>query len=187
MKTVATYALLGSLTLLLMLATSCTSCANHCKDSPQDCVTIPSSDATAPAVSLTAFSNGPQVTVTNTSAPATANIAKGDTITLWANCTDPDGGCKDVKIWVEKTTTVTNSDGTATTTGPGLLGNPSAEAADTTSKVGDVVPKQLIVTFKVEDFKAPAPNTSIRIRAWAEGLNFSNGKSTTKDLTLNFP
>jgi hypothetical protein len=119
--------------------------------------------------------------------PATTNVSKGDTITLVATCTDPDGACKDVKIWVEETTTTTFSDGTASTTGPGLLGNPSAENVDSTSKIGDVASKQLTTAFNVKTFNIPAPNTSIRIRAWADGLNFSAAKSTTADMTLKFP
>lgn len=171
------------LALLLGLCTSCTDCQKH----PQDCVKVPVSDATPPAVALTAFSSKPQITVTDTSGPITASVTNGDRVVLWGNCTDPDGGCKNIQIWVERTTWKHYANGTTSQAGPGLLGGPEAESPDTVSKIGDQARKQRTVSLDVEDFKSVPANTSIRLRAWAEAYNFSGTKSTSKDLVLNFP
>ena len=192
MHTMVRFAFYFALLSIVGLATSCNGCQDACADSPQNCVKVPATDSTPPGIALSAFIDDltPPDTnpapVTDTSPAVSQTVAKGKTLVLWGTCTDNDGGCKDVRVWFQVTKWTTNADGTVTLQNPGLLGAPAAEQKRTAA-VGDTVTKQLITTFKVQDFQNLSANTRIQIDAWADGTNFSGGTAKTNVLTLKSP
>jgi hypothetical protein len=159
-------------------------------------VNVDRSDTSPPKVGLDVYnlplqsgaSSQPQPESIDSTCCDVTRTADGADISLVAGAFDDESGVRAVSIWVETTVTCTE-DGTATTFGPGLLGNPSAEARD--DRVDPTsASRNLAVTLGLNrsDFhKCPqGAQASRRARVWAEAENFAGGKNRTKTLTLSF-
>lgn len=154
-------------------------------------IAIPTTDATPPTVMLTArFAEPgkPAASVTGISSDATVKISGNEEVTLNAVCTDNDGGCKDIQIWVGIRRWGTNPDGTAWVSGPGLLGAPEASNPDRVAqRPGDRAQTERVATDKIKISLPAAGRTKVRYEIWAVAKNFHGGQSQSKQLMLEAP
>src|SRR5262245_53694073 len=102
---------------------------------------VPASDPTPPSALWLQIDRPGQpllnAYITSTDPPARAAAEQQMQITARAD--DPDGGVKDVQIWMTEQSWKTNPDGTVTSPGPTLAGAPVA-SAPSQAAVGDPAP-----------------------------------------------
>lgn len=162
--------------------------SSKCELNPNNLVTIPASDPTPPSVILDVHfsqSGKAYISVTPYSGDLTSMITPNEEISLAAKGTDADGGCQDIQIWVETTTWKQNPDGSMTQTGSGLQGMPTASNPDLSAKSpGDQARKERLLTHKVDIAQLRGSADRIRIKVWAEAVNFHGGKSKTGVVSL---
>lgn len=167
----------------------CTILVSACPPNPGSLVTVPITDSTPPTTLMDAHFTEPgkgYVTVSNNSPPVTVQVRGNEEVSLVAKGEDIDGGCQDVQIWVESTTW-RNSGGIQSQTGPGLLGSPTASAPDTISKPGDQARKTCLLTHKLNVAQLRGGADRMRLRIWAEAVNFHGTRVSSAPLTLEWP
>ena len=149
---------------------------------------VPASDPTPPsALWLQIDRPGqPLLNAYITSADPLAHAAAGQQMRITARADDPDGGVKDVQIWMTEQTWRTNPDGTVTTTGPGLAGAPVA-SAPSQAAVGDPAPASSSVTHSLTPPTITPPLTRRQYVIWARAVNFHGGAVQTQQLTIAVP
>jgi hypothetical protein len=155
---------------------------------PQGQLLVPASDATPPsALWLQIDRPGqPLLNAYITSADPLAHAVAGQQMRITARADDPDGGVKDVQIWITEQTWSMNPDGTETTSGPGLAGKPVA-SAPSQAAVGDPAPASSSVTYLLTP---PAMTPSLSRRQyviWAHAVNFHGGAVHTQQLKIVVP
>jgi hypothetical protein len=171
------FLLCSRLSLLVVVAIT----VNGCK--PKQLI-VPASDPTPPnALWLQIDRPGqPLLNAYITSADLPAHAAAGQQLRITARADDPDGGVKDVQIWLTEQTWRTNPDGTETTTGPGLAGAPVA-SAPSQANVGDPAPASSSITHSLTTALNP-PTTRRQYVIWGRAVNFQSGAVETQKLTI---
>ena len=149
---------------------------------------VPASDATPPsALWLQIDRPGqPLLNAYITSADPLAHAAAGQQMRITARGDDPDGGVKDVQIWMTEQTWMTNPDGTETSSGPGLAGAPVA-SAPSQANVGDPAPASSSITHSLTPPNFTPPMTRRQYEIWARAVNFHGGAVETRKLTVAVP
>ncbi len=155
---------------------------------PQRQLLVPASDATPPsALWLQIDRPGqPLLNAYITSADPLAHAAAGQQMRITARADDPDGGVKDVQIWITEQTWSMNPDGTETTPGPGLAGKPVA-SAPSQAAVGDPAPASSSVTHLLTPPTMTPPLSRRQYVIWARAVNFHGGAVQTQQLTIVVP
>jgi hypothetical protein len=121
-----------------------------------------------------------------TSADPPAHAAAGLQLRITARADDPDGGVKDVQIWMTEQTWRTNPDGTETSSGPGLAGAPVA-SAPSQANVGDPAPASSSITHSLTPPTLTPPMTRRQYVIWARAVNFHGGAVQTQQLKVEAP
>lgn len=149
---------------------------------------VPPSDPTPPsALWLQIDRPGqPFLNASITSADPLAHAAAEQQMQITAAADDPDGGVKDVQIWMTEQTWRMNPDGTQTTTGPGLAGAPVA-SAPSQAAVGDPAPATSVVKHSLTPPAISPPMTRREYVIWARAENFHGGAVQTQQLTISVP
>jgi hypothetical protein len=152
-------------------------------------VTIDRNDPSPPEVALDLYNIPLQPGASSQPQPESVNAGCCDVTRLVGRAgvsavagTIEDGGAKSIGIWVELTRSCTNPDGTVTTTGPGLIGGPTAENRDQRQNPTTGA-RNLVVTY---DLGQHFQRCAGQVRVWAEGENFAGGRTRTKVFTLRF-
>jgi hypothetical protein len=115
-----------------------------------------------------------------------AHADSGLQMRITARGDDPDGGVKDVQIWLTEQTWMTGPDGSETTSGPGLAGAPVA-SAPSQANVGDPAPASSSITHSLTPPTFKPPMTRRQYLIWARALNFHGGATETRKLTISVP
>jgi hypothetical protein len=116
----------------------------------------------------------------NSASPAD-HASPGQPMQITARADDPDGGIKDLQIWMTESATST-SDTTATSGGPGLAGSPVA-SAPSPAGVGEQASTSGRATYTL----TPPTTGARRYVIWARALNFHGGRTETRRLTVDVP
>lgn len=150
-------------------------------------LTVPASDPTPPsAIWLQIDRPGqPLLNAFMTSADSPVIAAAGQQMQITARADDPDGGVKDVQIWIDAETTTFDSNGTPVITPP----VPStAPVASTTSQaaVGDPAPASSSVRHSLTPAVMTTPQTR-RFVIRARAVNFHGGAVVTQSLVVTVP
>lgn len=162
---------------------------------PSGRITIPSADSTVPELVFIITRERPASTSTQvvnissgSSQPSPITAQPNDAYILSATGKDPEG-VKETQIWVNYTYWKTNSNGTATQIGPGLLANPTARSADASSPGGTGYKERPVLhTIKIEeDIRKQAGATRMRLQISAVALNYHGGRAQTPEVILNWP
>jgi hypothetical protein len=124
--------------------------------------------------------NKPTISISSASGPFTTSVGANDIVTLIASGSDPEG-IQDIQIFIEETASSVGS-----TTGPGLVGAPSASNRDSTAPRGKGCSSRL-ATLNLDIAKLRRGATSLRIRAWATAVNFGGTEVKTDVVVLNWP
>jgi len=155
-------------------------CSSGCVPSS---VTVPIQDPmTPPAATLDiGFSQGRIYTVTSAGYNPTlpAQLGGSDEIALIAKCTDEDGGCQNVQIFVDGT--AYNPDGSFVVMG---LSTPFAESRDTTATPGGTANKERLVSNKLDIRQLRGSFAAVQVNVSARAINVHQGKDNTKQVTL---
>ena len=140
-------------------------------------IVIPSADATDPSLTMDFhLPNGNIVTVTSSSTTSTVPVPGGGRVTVIVNAKDPEG-IQDVQIWAAGITTkIDPNTGTATQSGPGLLGAPTASNRDNGSAVQKGCTERIAET-NLEVRKSSTEIVSHEIHA--VGFNFGGKRVQT--------
>jgi subtilisin family serine protease len=145
-------------------------------------LTVPSSDPTPPdAISLEIERpNGSRLRASKDTADPSARAMPGQTIRLTSSGSDPDGGLRDIQIWM--TEQIWNN---GVTVGPGLAGAPVASDPKPVS-VGQ--PARIIGSVSWS-FTFPAmPAGQLRQYVfWARAENYHSGALQSHALTIDLP
>ena len=151
-------------------------------------LTVPASDLTPPTTLWLQIDRPgrPLLNAYITSADPPANAAAGQQMRITARTDDPDGGVKDVQIWMTEQTWRTNPDGTVTSTGPGLAGAPVA-SNPSQAVVGDPAPASRSVTYSLTPPTAAVGAIRREYVIWARAMNFHGGTVQTQSLTIGVP
>jgi hypothetical protein len=166
--------------ILSIITAAMTGCTSHCPLGQE--VVIPSSDATDPSVVMDFhLPNGSIVTVTPASTTSTVPVPGGGKVTVIVNAKDPQG-IQDSQIWAASITTkIDPNTGTATRSGPGLLGAPTASNRDSGS-AGQKGCTERVVSTNLEVSKSPTGSVSYEVHA--AGVNFGGKNVATPLVTL---
>lgn len=153
--------------LCLLVLASMTGCAT-CPVGRE--VVIPSSDTTDPAVVLDFhLPNGQIVSASPNSVPSAVTVPGGGTVTLIAKASD-DQGVKDVQLWIgTKTCSIDPNTGTASCSGPGSQGAPTASNRDTRTAGQNGCTERLVSHNLVVN---NTPRGSVSYEVGARGVNF---------------
>ncbi|HNR21096.1 MAG TPA: hypothetical protein PKN75_13010 [Bacteroidia bacterium] len=180
MKKLPLKLLLGVITLFGVVILDGCNC-NPCPLGTQ--VTLPASDATGPdfAGILASFQNEtqPHISVSNTIAAQTTTVLTTDVINILASGGDPEGA-KAIKIWVEET----GFRNPGQQIGPGLLAAPEAEMV-ITGNPGDKVCTPLRKSFDLKVADHMRNYDRVRLRVFAETVNFNNQSTFSNSITFS--
>ena len=146
---------------------------------------VPAADPTPPtAVWLQIDRPGqPLLNADPTSASPADHAAPGQAMQITARADDPDGGIKDVQIWMTTQTWTDNDDTTASSGGPGLAGAPVA-SAPSPATVGQPASTSGRTTYTLTP---PSTGAKRRYVISARALNFYGGRTDTRSLTVDVP
>jgi hypothetical protein len=147
-------------------------------------VVVPSADATDPTVTLSFFlPDGTTVTAPAGQGTTDVLTPPGEVV-ISAVARDPEG-VRDVQLWVaSRSCTMDPSAGTATCSGPGLLGAPTASNRDATAAGGNGCTERL-ATQNVDVVKSPTRDVSFEVHA--RGENFGSATVSTGLIRLRAP
>ena len=140
--------------------------------------TVPATDGTPPTVALDfQRPNSNLQTVVNAT---TFHVPTPETITFIARADDPDG-VKEIGIWVEETWWVPGQQ-----TGPGLLGAPE-QSQSNNNAVGGAACTAMLTQLNLEISSRKRAASGYRARVWATSVNFSNVKTQSPVVEINWP
>jgi hypothetical protein len=147
---------------------------------------VPPSDPTPPnAVWLQVDRPGrPLLNADPGSASPADHAEPGRAMQITARADDPDGGIKDVQIWMTEQRWVDNGDGTESSTGPSLPGAPSA-GSPSSATAGQVASTSGRASYTLTPPATPAGRR--RYVIWAAALNFYGGTTRTQELRIDVP
>ena len=147
-------------------------------------VVVPSADATDPTVSLSFFlPDGTTVSAPAGPGPTDVVTPPGEVV-ISAVARDPEG-VRDVQLWVaSRQCTFDPSSGTASCSGPGLLGAPTASNPDADAAGGNGCTERL-VTQNVDVLKTATREVSFEVHA--RGENFGSTVVQTGLVRLRAP
>lgn len=153
--------------------------AAGCKPPPD--VTVPAQDPTPPsAVWLQADVPGqPLVNTTLAGSPATGEMSDSSRVTVSARADDPDGGVRQLRIWVTTTRRMPGSQ-----QGPSLAGTPAAEFVSPAT-VGQPARPSASVSWSFDVEPLIGPFWDVTLDVFAEAENFHGGRSRTAVLSLH--
>jgi hypothetical protein len=158
-------------------------------------ITVPASDASPPALTLSAAQPGSSVT---TSVSTTGNdetltlTSKTGPLNLSATAKDSESGIRRVELWIVKKTDVCPlPGGPCSVTGPGLLTVPTYESDSGAKNPGESGAVESSLLFQAPDLATYIPQggppagsrRTVSIQIFAVAYNQLNGKSQTKKLT----
>ena len=162
-----------------MLAICMSGCPKQNKCLVGQEIVIPSADTTNPSLTMDFhLPNGSTVTVIPGSSTSTVPVPGGGRVTVIVNAKDPEG-VQDAQIWAaDITTRIDPNTGIGSTTGPGLLGAPTASNRDNSS-AGQTGCTERVANTNLDVRKSSTGSVSYEVHA--VGVNFG-GKSVTTPL-----
>ncbi|WDT74629.1 MAG: hypothetical protein MPW16_15360 [Candidatus Manganitrophus sp.] len=148
---------------------------------------VPASDPTPPsAIWLQIDRPGqPLLNARITSADPPVIAAAGQQMQITARADDPDGGVKDVQIWIDAETTTFNPNGSPVITPPVPSTAPVASTSSQAA-VGDPAPASSSVTHSLTPAVMTTPQTR-RFVIRARAVNFHGGAVVTQSLVVTVP
>jgi len=158
-------------------------------------VTIPTSDATPPEITLGAGQpGGNQAAVSGGGSPQGMTlISKTGSLNLTATGKDQESGIQEVNIWVNRVRISCDGGGTCTQAGPGLLGAPEFQSASPPKNPGDqvsassILAQALDLTMRIpQGTPSPGGSLTVRLLFFAEPINYLGGKTRTPTLTATW-
>lgn len=154
--------------------------ASHCPVGQE--IVIPASDTTDPSVVIDFhLPNGSIVTVAPGSGVSTVPVAGGGKVTVIVNAKDGEG-VQDSQIWAAPITIrIDPATGTASRSGPALLGNPTTSNRDGGS-AGQKGCTERIASTNLEVTKSSTGSVSFQVHAVA--VNFGGRNVSTPPITL---
>lgn len=175
--------------LLLLFLAGCCQPGTVCP-TPEG-ITIAQSDSTAPELALgIGQPGGNNVTVSGGgSGQNMVLISKTGVLNLLATATDPESGVQALEIWINKKTTSCDAGGICTTTGPGLLGQPTFDSTSPQKQPGETTSASSILA-QAFDISVEIPQGSIsadesltvELIIYAVAVNHLGGRVQTPEI-----
>jgi hypothetical protein len=158
-------------------------------------VTIPTSDATPPGITLgVGQPGGNQAAVSDGGAHQAMTLtSKTGSLNLTATGKDQESGVQEVNIWVNRVTETCDSGGTCTRVGPGLLGAPEFRSASPPKNPGDqvsassILAQALDLTMRIpQGPPLPGGSRTVELIFFAQAINYLGAKTRTPELTATW-